>query len=169
MYRPSQYEFSDVSLKRFAKQFNSEESYDYIKIFPIESETFVDDGQIVNEKTGQSIGFDWEIRDKYFNNGVFPFKTLGQFERKIKKPSIELSIQADTNETAILIGWHDDWKKEKLVRRKCSTDKNDVDDSLRYTSHFKLYTYSGKNSQLSEFKAMLDRAFATGKFDHSAF
>lgn len=165
MYRGSQYKLSGDSLKNFADTFNAESDFRHIKIYPIEEETFIDDGIIKNELTGQTIGFDWEIRDKYFKDGKFSFSTLGQFERKIIKPSIELSLQCDKNETAVIVGWHEDWKKEVLKMVRLSTDNEDQRGGIRYTKHFKVYSYEN----MSELKAMLDRAFQQGKFNHSVF
>lgn len=165
MYRSSKYELSEQSLKVFAKLFNEESKFNHIKIYPIEKETFIDDGYIKNELTNQTIGFDWEIRDRYFENGVFKFDTLGQFERKIIKPSIELSIQCDKNQTAVLVAWHQDWKNENLEMMRLSTDNADQIGKVRYTKHFKIYRYAN----ISELKAMIDRAFENGEFNHSSF
>ena len=55
MYRSSKYELSDQSLKAFAKLFNEESTFNHIKIYPIEKETFIDDGYIKNELTNQTI------------------------------------------------------------------------------------------------------------------
>ncbi len=41
MYRSSKYELSDQSLKAFAKLFNEESTFNHIKIYPIEKETFL--------------------------------------------------------------------------------------------------------------------------------
>ena len=165
MYRESKYEISAKSLKYFAELFNEEDKFPHIKIYPIEEETFIDDGYIKNELTGQKIGFDWEIRDKYFENGVFRFDSLGQFERKIIKPSIELSIQCDKTQTAVIVAWHQDWKKENPEIKHLSTDHEDQIGKVRYTKFFKIYKYS----DIENFKKMIAYAFATNKFDHSVF
>ena len=70
-------------------------------------ETFRDDGVIVDTKTGKRIIFDWEIRDRYFTTGKFSFKESGQFERKLKKGEIGLSLQCDQDETAVMAAWHE--------------------------------------------------------------
>lgn len=165
MYRGSKYDISEKSLNHFAELFNRENRLKHIKIYPIEKETFVDDGYIKNELTGQKVGFDWEIRDKYFENGVFRFDSLGQFERKIIKPSIELSIQCDKTQTAVIVAWHQDWKKENPEIRCLSTDSEDQMGKVRYTRHFKIYRYS----ELSNMKEMISRAFDADKFDYSIF
>lgn len=165
MYRSSKYKLSEESLKLFAELFNRESEFNHIRIYPIEEETYVDDGYIKNELTGQKIGFDWEIRDKYFENGIFAFNTLGQFERKIIKPSIELSLQCDKNQTAVIVAWHQDWKKENPEVMRLSTDREEQVGKVRYTRYFKVYKYS----DISKLKEMISKAFQTCKFDHSAF
>lgn len=165
MYRGSKYKISEESLKRFSELFNGENEFKHIKIYPIKEETFIDDGYIKDDLTGQKIGFDWEIRDKYFKNGVFRFETLGQYERKIAKPSIELSLQCDKNETAVLVAWHQDWKNENIEIMRLSTDNQDQIGKVRFTKYFKVYNYEN----ISELKAMINRAFQNCKFDHSIF
>lgn len=165
MYRSSKYALSAESLNKFSVLFKAESSYPNITINPIEKETFVDDGFIRNESTGETIGFDWEIRDKYFANCKFTFDSLGQFERKIIKPSIELSIQCDSTQTGIIVAWHQDWKNEAKVSKKLATDTYDQDGQVRYTKHFKIYSYK----EIKKFKEMLARAFATKEFNHTIF
>jgi hypothetical protein len=165
MYRPSLYDKHDETMNYFAELFNSCETCPNLKMYPITEETFIDDGEFVDENTGNSFSFDWEYRDKYFSNGIFDFDTLGQFERKIVKPSIQLSIQCDSTNTAIAVAWHEDFRRENRITRSLDTDYNDKQlGNVRYTHAFKIYLYT----DISEFKEMIQRAF-DGEFNSSVF
>lgn len=97
MYRKSLYKKSDESLKSFSRLFNLDKSYLHLRFIPNRTETYDNDGIIYNELTGTFIGFDWEYRDRYFSNCQFRFNSLGQYERKLVKPSIQLAIQCDNS------------------------------------------------------------------------
>lgn len=159
------YNKHDQSLKKFAKLFNDSEHFQNIKICPIEQETFESDGEIVDHETNQSIGFDWEYRDKYFENCHFEFGSLGQYERKLRKPSIKISIQCDSTETGIAVGWHEDWLREDPINLNLATDSDDEFGTVRYTKSFKIYSYEN----IKEFKAMLNRAFKNRRFNKDSF
>lgn len=166
MQRPTFYQTHNESLDKFAKLFNETELFENLIMNPIEEETYRDDGVIFDQITNKRIGFDWEIRDRYFKNGHFEKPTLRQFERKIKKPEIDLSIQCDKTETAIIVAWHEDFKKEKPFIQRSITDFDYKEDALvRETPHFKVYRYD----QIVQFKAMIQRAFHQNRFDHRIF
>ena len=130
MYRPSLYNKSDESLKKFAELFNENKDYPNLKFIPNKIETYDNDGIITDSNTGKSIGFDWEYRERYFENCKFDFDSLGQYERKIIKPSIQLAIQCDSTETGIAIGCHEDWIKENKIQLNLATDgKNNLEQS----------------------------------------
>ena len=158
MYKPSLYNKHDQTLNEFADKFNSCTACQNLKMYPITEETFIDDGEIVDENTGKRFSFDWEYRDKYFSNGRFAFDTLGQYERKIIKPSIQLSIQCDSTATAIAVAWHEDFKKENKIMLSLDTDYSKKQfGAVRYTHAFKIYMYS----EIDDFKEMIQRAFNT--------
>lgn len=159
------YNKHDESLRKFARLFNGSKDYRHIQIRPNTEETYDNDGQIVNTYTGQEIGFDWEYRDRYFENCNFRFKTLGQYERKLIKPSIKISIQCDSTETGIAIAWHEDWLSVSCINRRLATDSNDEWGTVRYTKHFRVYSYDN----IRDFKEMLDRAFKSGNFNKHSF
>ncbi len=48
---------------------------------------------------------------------------------------------------------------------RLSTDNADQIGKVRYTKHFKIYHYAN----ISELKAMIDRAFQNSEFNHSSF
>lgn len=153
-------------MKLFSELFNKESSCSEIIMEPITEETFDNDGYFVNIKTGQKIGFDWEYRERYFKNGVFAFDSLGQYERKLKKESIDISIQCDSTQTAVLVAWHNDFLMEDKVKLSLATDySNKQFGDVRYTKSYKVYMYT----EIREFKKMIQRAFITQKFDCSVF
>lgn len=165
MYRPSLYSKHDQTMNDFAQLFNTCPECPNLKMFPITEETFIDDGEFVDELTGKRFSFDWEYRDKYFSNGQFAFNTLGQYERKIVKPSIQLSIQCDSTETSVAVAWHEDFKKENKIKLSLDTDYSQKQfGAVRYTHAFKIYMYS----DIAEFKKMIQRAFDT-VLDSSVF
>lgn len=167
MYRPSQYNKSQASLEFFANHFNALPYLQNIRWICIAEESFDNDGYFVDLASGQMIGFDWEIRDDgSFEDGVFRYKTLGQYERKIKKSSIQLSVQCDSTFTTVMVAWHDDFKKEPVQNVPCKTD-NGVQSSAqeRYTDKFRIYSFS----DMRQLKDMLAYAFANKCFDYRSF
>lgn len=165
MYRASMYDKHDTSMKKFVDLFNNSSAYPNLTMEPITEETFLDDGNIVDTATNQSIGFDWEYRDKYFSNGKFQFSTLGQYERKIVKPSIKISLQCDSTETAVAVAWHEDWMLEDITKLRLSTDTHDQFGKVRYTKYFKIYLYEN----ITELKKMLNHAFEQKQFNKNSY
>lgn len=165
MYRPSMYSIHDKSLNKFADIFNNCNDFKHITIKPIDEETYDNDGIIINNNTGESFGFDWEYRDKYFSNCKFSFDSLGQYERKLRKPSIELSLQCDSTQTGVAVAWHQDWLKENKITRNLSTDTVDEMGTVRYTKSFKIFSYEN----ISELKQVIDNAFKTGELNKTDF
>lgn len=159
------YDKHNESLERFKALFNNCNLNDEIKMKVYKKETYESDGEIIDNKTQKSIHFDWEYREKYFKNCKFAFNTLGQYERKLIKPVIDISIQCDSTETGVVVGWHEDWLKENKTNLNLSTDSSDQYGTVRYTSNFKVYSY--KN--ISDLKAMLRRAFDKNTFNHEVF
>lgn len=171
MKRPSLYDCSQNSLLQFANWFNSIPEFPNIGMYANEKETFDNDGCFYDRQSLKFIGFDWEIRARYFNNGRFPYSTLGQFERKITKQSIQLSIQAAEDMSAIAIAWHNDYMDQKLEKPHLATDKSVLlneakeEDRVRYTTRFKVYGMH----ELNEFKRMLNYAFTNSVYNAKAF
>ena len=102
MKRPSMYNRHEDSLKAFVEKFNNVKDDLRLVMQIYNTENFRDDGVIVDTKTEKRITFDWKIRDRYFKSGKFVFKELGQFERKLKKGEIGLSLQCDQDETTVM-------------------------------------------------------------------
>ena len=159
MYRPSTYNAHNESMNAFAKMFNDCELFPNIVMKPKEIEDYECDGYFVNVNTGEQIGYDWEIRDKYFKNGHFEFPTLGQYERKIKKADIELSLQSDSTKTAVAVAWHNDFKNSDVLNRSLSTDtKYKQSGKTRETKKFWII----KHEDIAILKQILHIAFETG-------
>lgn len=155
MYRPSYYKKHNDSMEKFAEKFNSCPVCGHISMKPHSEETFDNDGVFVDGNTGDFIGYDWEYREDHFANCKFAYSTLGQYERKLRKPSIQLSLQCDSTETGIAVGWHGDWLQESVQRRSLKTDfSQDENGFVRYTSRFKIYSYN----QMASFKSMVAAA-----------
>ena len=168
MRKKSLYNEHNESLKDFSRLFNFNKSYPHLRFIPNRTETHNNDGIIYNELTGAFIGFDWEYRYKYFSNCQFQFDSLRQYERKLLKPSIQLSIQCDSTETGIAVAWHSDWLVEEQENLNLATGSSEKQhETVRYTKKFKIYEYNSEN--MSVFKEMLNRAFSTGKFSSESF
>lgn len=172
MDRPSKYNRSQETLEAFARLFNDNPTERNILLEPIREETYNDDGCILDLKTKTVIGIDWEIRESGFENGNFPWPTLGQWERKFKDgDGVKLSIQAARDESAIAVAWHDDYMKEETVAREVVTDQSVYENTarpkqlVRYTEKFVIYRYD----EVSEFKKMLRRAIEEKAFNSNAF
>lgn len=159
MYRPSTYNAHNESMNAFVSIFNGCVLFPNIVMKPKEKEDYQCDGYFVNVNTGEQIGYDWEIRDKYFQNGQFEFETLGQYERKIIKADIELSLQADSTQTAVAVAWHNDFKNTDVLNRRLSTDtKYKQKGQTRETNKFWIIRYE----DIAKLKEILHIAFETG-------
>ena len=166
MYRPSMYGKHDETMLRFADLFHSCPACQNIEMRPNQVETFDNDGIFIDTKTGRQMGYDWEYRDRYFENCQFGFDSLGQYERKLEKPSIQIALQCDATETGIAVGWHKDWLREKQVRRPLLTDSRKKEDgTLRYTKKFCIYSFE----QMDAFKRMIAAALAQGIYSSEIF
>ena len=140
MYRPSKYETHNKSLDDFAKLFNSKCNPNEMIFIYNEDENFSDDGKIILYDLNKEIYYDWEKRDRYFENGVFKFNTLGQFERKFhKNPKIGITIQCDSSENHVLVALHSSFKEKRIVSRL--TDSYNEVGGMRETSDFIIYSY----------------------------
>jgi len=160
------YPHHESSLRSFTEVFNAQKDGLSLVMQIYQTENYRDDGVIVDTRTGKRITFDWEKRDRYFKSGKFRFSTLWQFERKIKKDEIGLSLQCDSDETAVLVAWHRDWLKEPIKTRRLLTDSPGKETAqVRETSHFTIYCYS----EIRKFRTMLARALTTDCFDHRVF
>lgn len=140
MYRPTKYNDHNESLAKFANIFNTTRMYQDIQMIGFDDENFSDDGYIMIADKNKKIYYDWEKRDRYFSNGKFAFKTLGQFERKFhKNPPIGISLQCDSSEEYVLVALHSGFSEKKVVSR--ITDTINEVGGMRETSHFYIFSY----------------------------
>lgn len=166
MYRPSMYNKHDETMNNFALLFNEAKSNNHIEMRPNPVETFDNDGIFIDIHTKQSIGYDWEYRDRYFEYCKLQFDTLGQYERKLRKPSIQIAIQCDSTETGIAVGWHEDWLEEEKEQRSLKTDfSNREYGGTRYTTHFEIYRFD----EVDRFKNMIAMAMRTKVYSAKIF
>lgn len=168
MYHPNKYKDHNESLKRFVDTFNecSKTVGGRIIMEIRENENFRDDGIIKDRNTGKEIIFDWEKRHTYYLNCGFPFETFGQFERKIIKKEIQLSIQCSKNEDCFCIAWHGDFKKESVERIPTIKENGTYESKgKRYTRMFKEIKYS----EIGIFYKILCKAFDKKMFNHNSF
>lgn len=166
MYRPSMYNKHDETMLNFARIFNDCPEYGYIRMVPNEVETYDNDGVFVDVRSNITIGYDWEYRDRYFANCRLAFDSLGQYERKLRKNSIQLAIQCDSTETGIAVGWHEDWLKEERESRRLRTDSMVKENgNTRYTKNFEIYSFE----HINLFKAMVANAMRMGIYSSRIF
>lgn len=169
MYHADKYKESNDSLKRFCDVFNATSAkLGGEIIFDIsQKENFRDDGKIIYKPTNEIILFDWEKRHTYYGTcGGFNFKTFGQFERKMRKVEIRLSIQCSTDEKCFIIAWHDDFKKEAVETVGSVTASGSKEyDGKRFTTKFKEISYQ----EMEIFYNILSKAFVSKNYDATTF
>lgn len=166
MYRPSMYSKHDETMNNFAVLFNSLSIHKNIEMRPNPVETFDNDGIFIDIITNRSIGYDWEYRDRYFSYCKLAFESLGQYERKLKKTSIQLSLQCDSTETGLAVGWHEDWLVEERERRALRTDYYQKENgAIRYTENFRIYSFE----EVDRFKNMVASAMRLQLYSSKIF
>lgn len=161
------YDKHDETMFNFAEKFNNSPVCGHIEMRPNQVETFDNDGIFIDINTNNSIGYDWEYRDRYFAYCELSFDSLGQYERKLRKPSIQLALQCDSTETGIAVGWHEDWLQEEKERRRLKTDFSYKENgAIRYTTHFQIYSFDQVDSLKNMIaSAMRLRIYSSKIFD----
>lgn len=129
-------------------------------------ENFREDGKIICLSVNQYLLYDFEKRDRYYDSCGFRFKDFGQFERKIQKPEIALSIQCSKDEKCFCIAWHEDFKKEeiKYIGSATASGKKEYT-GKRFTKAFREMNYN----EMNIFYHILLKAFTTKKLNASCF
>lgn len=169
MYHADKYKDSNDSLERFCKQFNATAATlgGIVKMEVSPVENFRDDGKIIHVPTNAHVFYDWEKRHTYYSGcGEFKFDSFGQFERKIRKSEIELSIQCSSDEKCFIIAWHNDFRKEekRIIGSKTASGEREYD-GKRFTKEFVEISYS----KMDIFYNILVKAFKTNSFDSTSF
>lgn len=168
MYHPEKYSHHNDALSKFCTLFNQTATAldNLITMNPSPTENFREDGEIVFKPGNQKILYDFEKRFSYYENyGNFKFDTFGQFERKIQKPEISLSIQCSKNENGFIIAWHEDYKNERVVYLNSKTSNGSENTGKRFTKNFKELKYT----EMDKFYTMLYKAFTNNCFNASCF
>ena len=110
-----------------------------------------------------SIKYDFEKRFNYYSSyNEFQFQDLGQFERKIAKKEILLSIQSSSDETGFLFAFHYDLLKEekKFISSKTSTGYEKT--AKRFTKKFLEISYE----DIALFQKMLLNCYEFKNFSY---
>jgi len=133
---------------------------------PSATENFREDGEIVFSSGNRKILYDFEKRFSYYDNyGCFKFDSFGQFERKIQKPEISLSIQCSKNENGFIIAWHEDYKNEDIIYLNSKTANGLEKTGKRFTKKFKELRYT----EMQIFYQVLLNAFTKNSFNATSF
>ena len=169
MYHPNKYEEHNKSLNNLINIFNNtaKKLGSEIEMYYQEQENFRDDGGIIYKKTNEKVLYDFEKRHRYYDTcNKLAFKTLGQFERKIEKSEIKLSIQVCSDESCLVIAWHEDYKKEEKAFIKSATeDGKGESNAKRFTNDFIEIKYTN----MEVFYKVLLKAFSERTFNKNSF
>lgn len=169
MYYPKKYEEHNTALKNLIDMFNktAKKLGGLIEMYFQEQENYRDDGGVIYKATNEKLLYDFEKRHQHYEScQQFAYPSLGQFERKIKKKEIKLSIQCSSDETCLLLAWHNDYQKEKAENIKSSTEDGEGEtNSKRFTTDFIEINYKDMDVLYDIFLS----AFQRKTFDKSVF
>lgn len=162
MYHPEKYRHHNTALQKFCTAFNTAamKMGELLSMKPSDVENFREDGEIIYKPAGRQILYDFEKRFSYYDGcGRFKFDTFGQFERKIQKPEIALSIQCCKDEQCFMIAWHEDYQREKIVYLHSKTASGSTENTgKRFTKNFIELSYD----EMDKFYRILEKAFQEG-------
>lgn len=140
MYHPNKYKDHNDALNILISKFNTiaKKHGNEVEMYYQQRENFRDDGGVIFVKNGIKFLFDFEKRHTYYAKCKnLQFDTLGQFERKIQKKEIKLSIQCSTDEQCLVIAWHEDYEKESIENIHSVTENGDTENKgKRFTKDF---------------------------------
>ncbi len=169
MYHADKYEAHNNALNNFIQLFNevAKRKGVELEMYYQEVENYKDDGGIIYKRTGDKVLYDFEKRFSYYDScQSFKFETLGQFERKIRKPEIKLSIQCSRDEKCFMIAWHADYYKETKHNIGSLTSSGQREyDGKRFTKDFIELSYE----QFDIFYNILLYAFENNEFNKNSF
>ena len=168
MYHPDKYIHHNNALDKFCAVFNDASATlgDLIHMKPSPKENFREDGEITFKPKNTRILYDFEKRFSYYDHyKMFKFDTFGQFERKIQKPEISLSIQCSKNEDGFMIAWHEDYRQEKIAYINSKTANGWEQTGKRFTKKYSELAYN----EMERFYKILDKAFTDNRFNASCF
>ena len=163
MYFAGKYKEHNDALNRFMRTFNNYafNNGNEVRMYLEHNENYRDDGGIVYLPENIKVLYDFEKRHNYYPTfDKFSFKELGQFERKISKEEIHLSIQCSTDETGFIYAWHNDFKNEPIRSIKSKTSTGYESNGKRFTKNFKELS----SQSMNKFYFDLLHAFKLKKF-----
>lgn len=169
MYHSKKYEKHNIALNNFIKIFNKTaiNKGNKIKMYYQEKENYIDDGGIIYIPNDFKILYDFEKRFSYYYKcNAFKYKTLGQFDRKIRKPEIKLSIQCSKDEKCFMVAWHEDYFNERNLKIGSKTEICSKEyDGKRFTKDFIEISYQ----RMDIFYDILYYAFQKNVFNKENF
>ena len=168
MYHPEKYIHHNKALDNFCALFNEAAAKvgDLLHMKPSAIENFREDGEIFYKPQNTRILYDFEKRFSYYDNyKMFKFDTFGQFERKIQKPEISLSIQCSKNEDGFIIAWHEDYRQENIAYINSKTANGWERTGKRFTKKYSELAYH----EMERFYLILNKAFTENCFNASCF
>jgi len=169
MYHPTKYEEHNKALKNLIDKFNKTANRlgGLVEMYFQEHENYRDDGGVIYKQTNEKFLYDFEKRHQYYASCQdFVYRSLGQFERKIKKEEIRLSIQCSSDEKCLMLAWHNDYQKEKAEKIKSSTeDGKGETNPKRFTTDFIEISYNDMDILYDIFLS----AFQQKTFDKCTF
>ncbi len=169
MYHSSKYEEHDKALNYLINEFNkvSLSLGNEVEMYFQKEENFRDDGGVIHTRTQQKFLYDFEKRHNYYDScNKLKFSTLGQFERKIQKDEIKLSIQSCSDESCFVLAWHEDYiKEDKAYINSATQDGVGEQNAKRFTKDFVEISYA----QLDVLYYIFKDAFEYNNFNKKSF
>lgn len=165
------YKAHDDTFHEFAEKLNKIANQYNIYMLFNKKETYGNDGAIAYADEVKIIGIDWELRQKYYPSyGEFPFARYGLSQygaKKGKGDKIALSLQMSTDQTGLLLAWHEDFELKNQVKLSSNTKTNREEEVWR-TFHYVEFDLR-KEESFIEIVEILRRAGETGQFNHKSF
>ena len=166
MYHAELYDTHNSSMESFIKLFNECNTEKNLVMVANREETYKHDGLFIDLESGRTFGYDWtRSKSKIFRNGGLIYERLACIESKLKIPSSKLLITSDIAETAVAVAWHDDFIKEQIDTFLFAAGGEKVERQIRYTKHFKTYSYEN----IADFKLIIKRALDTQTYNKKIF
>tara|TARA_Y100000766_G_C18906346_1_gene605978 strand:+ start:706 stop:1221 length:516 start_codon:yes stop_codon:yes gene_type:complete len=162
MYFPDKYQSHNEALDRFVILFNrcSHKKKSRITMNSEKIENFRDDG-FIQFPDNSILKYDFEKRFNYYPKfGEFRFSDLGQFERKISKKEISLSIQCSTDESGFVFAFHEDLYKEEKKYISSKTRNGYERTAKRFTKNF----YECSSENIIRFHNMIENCYKNKNF-----
>ena len=170
------YPTHEETLARFMTRFNNvlyegcDLEFYNLCMLRLRKDSYKNDGTFVQIDADKCCGYDWQCRHTGYDTlGAFEYAKwgLGQYNTKLVKPSIKISLQISRDETGLLVAWHSDYEKVVDVKLSSETKKNRTEKvgNTYFFTEFDIRTDEG----VLAFKKMIYDAIREQKFDHTIF